>query len=292
MGHNTATLSLVVPIHHCEGDLDRTLGELDRFLSTAPVPAELVLVDDHGTDPRAGEQLRGFATRRHVRLLSNDRNRGKGFSVARGMMAAEGAIRVFTDADLAYPLDEVWKIAAAIEAGADIAIACRVLPTSEYLMSAAFLRYIYTRHLVSRAFNALVRMTLIPGVLDTQAGLKGYTADAAQAVFPRVRIDGFGFDLECLFLARQLGLAVEQVPVRFRYADEPTTVRFMRDARTMAADLARIRWRSLTGEYALPARTAPKAPRVPSAHAVTPRRASTPRAPAQPPARKPGVSAS
>jgi hypothetical protein len=64
-----------------------------------------------------------------------------------------------------------------------------------------------------------------------------------------VRIHGFGFDLESLFVARVLNLRVEQVPVHFRYQDEPSTVRFMRDAGTMAADLARIRWRGWTGEY-------------------------------------------
>src|SRR5213078_1478530 len=159
------------------------------------------------------------------------------------MLAACGLFRIFTDADLAYPLDEVWKIVTVLERGADVAIACRVLPESQYTMSARYLRYIYTRHVLSRTFNTLVRLTLIPGVLDTQAGLKGYTACAAREVFSRVRIDGFGFDLESLFVAQRLGLSIEQVPVRFHYNDEPTTVRFLRDARTMATDLARIRWR-------------------------------------------------
>ena len=245
-------VSLVVPVHHCEGSLAKLLGELDKFLRDAPVPAELVIVDDRGRQPDASAELRRFAGRPHVRVLQNDRNRGKGFSVARGMLEAVGAFRVFTDADLAYPLDEVWKIVSALERGADVAIACRVLPESQYTMSARYLRYIYTRHVMSRVFNRMVRMTLIPGVLDTQAGLKGYTAAAARDVFSRVRIAGFGFDLESLFVARRLGLRIDQVPVCFRYNDEPTTVRFVRDARRMATDLARIRWRGWTGGYEAP----------------------------------------
>ena len=257
-------VSLVVPVHHCEGTLDRLLGELDGFLSKAPTPTELVLVDDRGKHPDASAELCRFASRPHVRVLQNDRNRGKGFSVARGMLEAKGLFRVFTDADLAYPLDEVWKIVSVLERGADVAIACRVLPESQYTMSARYLRYIYTRHVMSRVFNKMVRMTLIPGVLDTQAGLKGYTQRAAQAVFSRVRIAGFGFDLESLFVARRLGLRIEQVPVRFRYNDEPTTVRFVRDARTMATDLARIRWRGWTGKYELPVRNmAPRSDEAP-----------------------------
>lgn len=242
-------LSLVVPVYHCAGRLDGSLAALEAFLDAAPVACELVLVNDRGTDASAGRLLRAFATRRDVRLLENDRNRGKGYSVRRGMLAAAGRHRVFTDVDLAYPLDEIWSISSALARGADVAIACRVLGRSCYEMSAACLKYLYTRHLMSRVFNRLVRCTLLPGVLDTQAGLKGYTARATREVFSRVRIAGFGFDLECLYVARRLGFRMKQVPVRFRYDDEPSTVRFVRDAGTMAADLVRIRWRALAGAY-------------------------------------------
>jgi dolichyl-phosphate beta-glucosyltransferase len=244
----SARVSLVIPVYDiCR--FQRSLSELEAFLDRAPVQTELIVVDDRCPMSTGAEPLRNFARRPDVRLLENDRNRGKGFSVARGMLEATAPFRVFTDADLAYPLEEVWRVVESLERGADIAIACRVLPDSQYEMRASYLRYLYTRHVLSRAFNTLVRATLLPGVLDTQAGLKGYTADAARAVFSRVSIAGFGFDLECLFIARQLGLRVDQIPVRFRYQDEPSTVRFLRDAGTMATDLARIRWRGWTGEY-------------------------------------------
>lgn len=269
MTSNAARLSLVVPIHHREGSLDGVFVELDRFRQSAPVGTEIVLVDDRGSHPHASQALHDYAaSRSDVRLLVNDRNRGKGYSVARGMLEATGTHRVFTDADLAYPLEEVWKIMTRLQNGADVAIACRVHPESQYTMSARYLRYIYTRHVMSRVFNAMVRFILIPGVLDTQAGLKGYTAGAAQDVFSRVRIAGFGFDLECLFVARLMGMRIDQVPVRFRYNDEPTTVKFARDARTMAADLARIRWRGWVGGYRAPKATA--APGRQQPHAVVP----------------------
>jgi dolichyl-phosphate beta-glucosyltransferase len=242
-------LSLIVPVFDQGGTLERTLSRLTHFLDTAPVASQLVLVNDCSPCPDTRALLRHVDERPDVLVLENRRNRGKGYSVTRGMLSGSGRHRVFTDADLAYPLDEVWKIVDALERGADVAIACRVLPDSQYEMTSSYLRYLYTRHLMSRAFNKLVRFTLLPGVLDTQAGLKGYTAAAARTVFSRVQIDGFGFDLECLFVARRHGLRIEQVPVRFRYDDEPSTVRFVRDAGTMAADLARIRWRGWTGGY-------------------------------------------
>jgi dolichyl-phosphate beta-glucosyltransferase len=244
-------ISLVVPVHHCNGSLRRTLEACDRYLSALAPQCELVLVDDHGKAPRASEVLDEFSRREAVTLLRNDRNRGKGYSVKRGMLAASGRYRVFTDADLAYSLDEIWNIVAALRAGADIAVACRALPHTRSTTGGGFneLRYTYTRRFMSIAFNRLVRLTLLPGVLDTQAGLKGYSASAAERVFSRVSIPGFGFDLECLFVARRLGLRVEQVPVRFRYDDQSSTVRVVRDAVTMTSDLARIRWRAWSGEY-------------------------------------------
>lgn len=226
--------------------LPAALDQLREFLRARPYSWELLFVDDH-SDDRVAHALDAFAEEAPcVRVLHNERNMGKGYSVSRGMRAARGAYRVFTDADLAYPTTEIDKILDALRAGADVAVACRVLPDSRYLMSPSFFSYLYTRHVMSRLFNALVRWTLIPRVRDTQAGLKGFTAAAAELVFPRVTIPRFGFDVETLFIARKFGLTIQQVAVNFRYDDEPTTVRFVKDAAEMARDLGRIRaneWR-------------------------------------------------
>jgi dolichyl-phosphate beta-glucosyltransferase len=195
MRHQPPQLSLVVPVYDCSGRMARTLAQLTRFLDAARMPTELVLVNDCSPRTETADLLRDVAQRPDVRVLENRRNRGKGYSVTRGILSGLGRYRVFTDADLAYPLDEVWKIVGRLEQGADVAIACRVLPDSQYEMTSSYLRYLYTRHLMSRAFNQLVRFTLLPGVLDTQAGLKGFTASAAEDVYSRVRIEGFGFDL-------------------------------------------------------------------------------------------------
>jgi len=149
-----------------------------------------------------------------------------GRAVARGMLAAKGTFRVFLDADLAYPIEEAAHIVRHLEAGADVAVACRVLPESRYLIAPSFIRYIYTRHVMSRTFNWLVRRTLLPGILDTQAGLKGFTAHAADTLFPRLTIETFGFDVELLYVALRHGLQIAQVPVRFRYDNEPSSMRF------------------------------------------------------------------
>jgi dolichyl-phosphate beta-glucosyltransferase len=226
-----------------------SLSQLRSFLASRPYPTELILVDDCSDRATAGILEEFAQDAEGVTLLRNEQNRGKGFSVARGMRAARGAYRVFTDADLAYPAEEVTKILRDLEDGADVAIACRVLPDSRYLMSPTFFSYLYTRHVMSRVYNGLVRVALVPGVLDTQAGLKGFTGKAAELIFSRVSIPRFGFDVEALFIAQKHGLTIRHTAVHFRYDEEATTVKFVKDAVRMARDLYRIRVNESRGLY-------------------------------------------
>lgn len=244
-------LSLVIPVYNAAAQLPATLDAIGVFAANYPDSLEVVFVDDHSSEIETQLILEDFGRRcAFARLLRNERNRGKGFSVTRGMLAARGRYRVFTDVDLAYPLDQVHRIVAGLQDGADVAIACRVLPDSRYVMSPEFFHYLYTRHLMSRAFNRVVQAVLLPGILDTQAGLKGFTANAAAACFTRSTIPGFGFDIECLYVAQHHGLTIRQVPVQFRYDSEPTTVRFARDGRRMLRDVWHVKRNALRGRYA------------------------------------------
>lgn len=249
----TTYLSVVVPVWNGAQRLPRTLHTLHQLLARQRYPAELVIVDDcSGED--AVKAIASFreavdSARAPVRLLRNERNRGKGFSVARGMLAAAGALRVFTDADLAYPAQEIESIVDALEKGSQIAVACRVLPESRYVMSPTFFPYLFTRHVMSRAYNALVRQLLVTSVLDSQAGLKGFTREAAELIFPRLTIPRFGFDVECMYIAQHHRLRLVQVPVTFRYDDEPSTVSMLRDGARMLTDLGRILLNARRGRY-------------------------------------------
>jgi dolichyl-phosphate beta-glucosyltransferase len=245
----TPHLSVVVPCYNGADRLPAALDQLSSWLEAQPYDAELILVDDC-SGPAAEQVLRAFATgRRGVTLLRNDPNGGKGVSVGRGLRAGKAPYRVFTDADLAYPPSEINKILRDLEAGNGVAIACRVLPESRYVMSPSFFHYLYTRHIMSRVFNALVRFVLLRDVLDTQAGLKGFTAAAVEAVFPRVTIPRFGFDVEALFIAQKKGFTVKQTAVHFRYDEEPTSVSFAQSAFVMASEVLQVRLNDWRGRY-------------------------------------------
>lgn len=246
-------LSVIVPVWNGAERLSQTLYALHHVLASEPYSTELIVVDDC-SGPDAVHTIQAFRddVRRddaRVRVVRNDDNRGKGYSVKRGMLAATGALRVFIDADLAYPPEEIDAIVDALEKGNDVAVACRLLPGSRYVMSPTFFPYLFTRHLLSRAYNTLVRRLLVGSILDSQAGLKGFTSEAAQLIFSRLTIQRFGFDVECLYIAQRHGQRLAQVPVTFRYDDEPSTVRFVRDGTRMLTDLGRILVNARRGRY-------------------------------------------
>jgi dolichyl-phosphate beta-glucosyltransferase len=245
----TPHLTLVVPCYNGVVRLPAALTQLSAFLASQPYASELILVDDCSAEPAARVLREYAAAYPMVRLIRNEQNLGKGKSVARGMLAGRGRFRVFTDADLAYPPDEVNRILRDLEDGADVAIACRVLPESRYLMSPNFFHYLYTRHIMSRGFNLLARMILLRDVLDSQAGLKGFTAAAAETVFTKLTIPRFGFDVEALFIAQKHKLVMRQTAVFFRYDEEPTTVKFAQSAFTMALELLQVRVNDWRGKY-------------------------------------------
>jgi dolichyl-phosphate beta-glucosyltransferase len=242
-------LTLVVPCYNGEDRLPANLSALTAFLALQSYTSELILVDDFSEEPAAKILREYAAVRPGVTLIRNEKNLGKGKSVGRGMLAGRGKYRVFTDADLAYPAEEVNRILKDLEAGADVAIACRVLKDSRYLMSPSFFHYLYTRHVMSRVFNFLARAVLLRDVLDSQAGLKGFTAAATEIVFPRITIPRFGFDVEALFIAQKHRLTVKQTAVFFRYDEEESTVKFAQSAMTMATELLQVRMNDWRGRY-------------------------------------------
>jgi dolichyl-phosphate beta-glucosyltransferase len=242
-------LSVVVPVYNGEPFIARTIAELIDFAVSCDEPVELVVVDDGSTD-RSAEIIEEkiAAASVPVQLIRSPANEGKGAAIKRAMAAAGGRYRVFLDADLAYSPQAISEVRAELVAGSDVVIGSRVHPDSTYQVKPSFFRYLYTRHIAGRIFNWIVRWFLLPGIFDSQAGLKGFTAEAADTIFSGWLPDGFSFDLGVLSRARHEGLSIAQIPVHYRYDSEPTTVRFMSDTVAALYDLAVVRLR-IGGEY-------------------------------------------
>ena len=232
-------LSVVVPAYNESARLPRTLQRIGAFL--AGRPHEIVVVDDGSTDGTA-EAARAAAGESPLVVLRNDGNRGKGYAVRRGMLAARGARRLMSDADLSTPIQELARLEQALEAGHQVAIGSRALAGARIEV-----RQPWYRENMGRLFNVFVRTLAVPGIRDTQCGFKLFTAAAAEAVFSAARLDGFSFDVEALFIARQLGYRVAEVPVAWRN-DAATRVGLVGGFRAFP-DLLRIRLNDWRGYY-------------------------------------------
>jgi dolichyl-phosphate beta-glucosyltransferase len=237
-------LSVIVPVYNGEAFIAQTIRDLVSYLAVWGERAELIVVDDGSTDRTADIATESAAgTPIPVWVLASPENQGKGAAIARGMAQAAGKYRVFLDADLAYPPQAIGEVMASLRDGADVVIGSRVHDQSTYQVKPSFFRYLYTRHVAGRIFNWIVRMVLLPGVYDTQAGLKGFTAGAADALFGSWMPAGFSFDLAVLARAQRNGFTIVQIPVQYRYDSEATTVRFFGDSVDALRDIAMIRMR-------------------------------------------------
>jgi glycosyltransferase involved in cell wall biosynthesis len=233
-------LSVVIPAYNEESRLPGTLERVLAYLGREQLRFEVLAVDD-GSSDRTAELVEALATQdRRLRLL-REPHRGKGAAVKAGALAALGAVVLFCDADLCHPVEDLTRLPGHLK-GADVAIASREGRGAQRFDEPGY------RHLMGRCFNLLVRLVAVPGIQDTQCGLKCFTRLAAAELFPRQTIDGFGFDVEILYLARRRGYRIVEVPITWR-SIPASRVDPIRDTLRMVADVVRVRWNDLRGCY-------------------------------------------
>lgn len=243
-----ASLSLVIPAYNEARRLPSALNRVAAFVSGAPYElTEVIVVDDGSSDATAGcasaatdALARAGAT---PRILHNGRNRGKGFSVRRGMREARGDWILFSDADLSTPLAELEKLMDAASAGGhEIAIGSRGVDRS--LIG---VRQPLHREFAGRIFNLQMRALTGLDIADSQCGFKLFSRAAARQIAAKQRIERFGFDVEQLYLARKMGFTIAEVPVRWDDSAGSTVGIF--DGLRAFVDLWAVKWNDLRGLY-------------------------------------------
>lgn len=210
-------LTLLIPAYNEAVRLAATLGQVLAYLHAQPYPSELLVVDDGSTDQTVAVAEAYFAAhtgRVATRVLSYAPNRGKGYAVRQGLLAARGAVALFSDADLSTPLAEVPALLAPILAGdCDVVFGSRALDKSRIGQHQSWLR-----ETSGRFFNRMVRLATGLPYADTQCGFKAFRLDVCQPLLESARLDRFGFDVELLFLAHQAGLRLREQPVTWNNA--------------------------------------------------------------------------
>lgn len=208
-------ISLIIPAFNEAERIGKSLLSAQNYLKDNFENYEIVVVDDGSTDGTAN-LARNYSD--SVKVLQLERNSGKGAAVRKGMLESSGSIRVFSDADFSTPIYELKKIIIELESGADICIGSRAIQPELIKVHQPFFR-----ELLGKTFNLFVRTLLFSGIKDTQCGFKGFKDYAAEQVFSKAKIDGFGFDVEILYIAKKENLKIKQVPVEW-FNDDRTTV--------------------------------------------------------------------
>jgi glycosyltransferase involved in cell wall biosynthesis len=230
-------LSIVIPAHNEEQRLPESLTRILEHLRSQPYSWEVLVVENGSRDGTAAVAERFAREAAGVRVL-REAERGKGLAVRRGMLEAAGEYRFICDADLSMPIDQIDRFLPPALQDYDIAIASREAPGAVRYGEPAH------RHWIGRAFNLIVRLLAVPGFQDTQCGFKCFRAEAAEALFPLQRLEGWTFDVELLFVAVRQGYRLVEVPIPWHYYPG-SRVSLLRDSLAMFADLFRIRsnWR-------------------------------------------------
>lgn len=240
-------LSIIIPAFNEERRLAKSLDLIRAYIANRHIRAEVLVVDDGSTDGTAKVVARSQADLPELQLVSNGRNRGKGFSVRHGMLKAKGEIGLFTDADLSAPIEEADKLLAAVrEGGFDGAIGSRAVNRALIDVHQSL-----GRELAGQVYNGIVRCIAGLPFRDTQCGFKAFCLDKTRVIFEQQRTHGFGFDPEILLLAQKRGLRIAEIPVRWAH-DPATKVNVLLDSLRMLRDLLAIRWNVLTGRYSSP----------------------------------------
>ena len=235
-------LSIVIPSFNEERRLPPTLESIAKYILERRRNTEVIVVDDGSSDQTAAvaESFRNRIPR--LRVVSNGRNRGKGFSVRHGSLEACGEVVLFTDADLSSPIEEAEKLLAALKSH-DVAIGSRAVDRS--LIEVHESRF---REFAGIVFNRIVRLMLGLPFVDTQCGFKAFRRERCRIIFEQQTIERFGFDPELLYLARHHKLSIVEVPVRWAHSPA-TKVNMMRDSVQMFLDVFVITWNGLLGRY-------------------------------------------
>lgn len=234
-------LSIIIPAYNEEHRLPKTLEQVLSFIRVQDYPVEVIIVEN-GSQDRTFQIAQSFAERYPQFRVLKATERGKGLAVQLGMLEALGEYRFMCDADFSMPVTEINRFLPPILRTYDVAIASREAPGA--------VRYNepHYRHLVGRIFNGLIRLLALPGLHDTQCGFKCFRGPVAEELFQRQTLTGWSFDVEVLYIARQRGYQVIEIPIPW-YFNPESKISVMRDSIRMALDLLTIRFNGLKGIY-------------------------------------------
>ena len=233
--------SVVIPVYNEEKRLPKNIGQITNFFSNVGVPVELILVNDGSTDGTAA-LLSDYEKKYGCRVLSYSQNRGKGYAVRTGALAATGEWVLFFDVDLATPLKTFSELKDTLSPDDAVVIGSRRLARSQVKRPES-----RARSFLGQAFTWISNLW-VPGVTDFTCGFKCFSRAAVQTIFSRARLDRWGFDTELLYIGRLQKLPIREIPVEWSH-DQDSRVRVVRAIVFTMYELGVMAWNNVRQYY-------------------------------------------
>ncbi len=234
-------LSIIIPLYN-EEDRLFNLKTIYQYLNHKKFKWEMILINDGSNDNTQKEVKKIIKENKNTQLFSYSKNEGKGYAIKLGMLKARGQYRLFTDIDLSTPIEEFDKFIPFLKKF-DVIIGSRKISGSKIIIHQTG-----TREILGKGFTKLSQIILQLQTTDFTCGFKCFSKDAAEKIFNKQKIYGWGFDSEILFLARKFGFKVKEIPVKWSN-DPKSKVKFPQDIITSLVDLFTIRTNDMKKRY-------------------------------------------
>lgn len=232
-------LSIVIPAHNEANRLPPSLRKITCFLEQQDFSAEVIIVENGSHDRTYEVALEAARESDQIRVIQSPNSiRGKGLAVKQGMLAATGDWRFICDADLSMRIEDLAGFLPPETTGYDIVIASREAPGAVRVEEPEY------RHIMGRVATFIIKLAALPDYEDTQCGFKLFSAAVAEDLFQVQRMNGIGFDVELLYIAKRRGYRVKELPITWYY--EPySTMRLWDDSLKLLREIWEIRrnWR-------------------------------------------------
>lgn len=228
--------SLCIPMYNESSIIKETAATLHEYMSANFEDYEIIFSDD-GSKDGCGDMVREMGLP-CVRVVGYEQNMGKGYAVRTAMLAAEGDIVMFTDADLAYGTDVIKQVYETFEANPD----AEMVIGSRNLHKDGYEGYTAIRKLASKVYIKVLAIVGGFKLSDSQCGCKAFRGDAAKKIFARCEVNRFAFDFECILWAAKFGMKIVEMPVKIINHRE-SKVSVLRDSFKMVRDIIKMKKR-------------------------------------------------
>lgn len=209
-------VTIVIPAFNEENGIGAVVERLGALARSAPFAVEVLVVDDGSHDRTAAVAAAGG---NGVRVLRNERNRGYGFSLKRGIAEASHGTVVITDADGTYPSERIPELVERIRAGAAMAVGARSLTSMGVPL---------TRKPAKWTLNALAAFLAGRRIPDLNSGLRAMRRELVTRFEP-ILPDGFSFTTTITLAALTNGYEVQFVEIDYAKRTGKSKIRPIRD---------------------------------------------------------------